>query len=188
MNKRHRTFIAINLPHDIKKRLAGFEKKYQDVPAKWTGIDNLHITILFLGDLIDQELAQVCKISGEVVKNHNSFNVSLEKIAYGPEGKLPPRYIWAGGGESKELSSLKKDLESALFEVVKFKLDKNIFTPHITLAKIKEWEWRRIETEERPEVGENLDTTFTVESIEVMESELKRGGPQYVVVESHQLQ
>ena len=101
MNKRHRTFIAINLPHDIKKRLAGFEKKYQDVPAKWTGIDNLHITVLFLGDLIDQELAQVCKISGEVAKNHNSFNVSLEKIAYGPKGKLPPRYIWVGGGESQ---------------------------------------------------------------------------------------
>ena len=32
-----------------------------------------------------------------------------------------------------------------------------------------------------------LDLAFTVESIEVMESELKRGGPVYTILESHQL-
>ncbi|MBX4201044.1 RNA 2',3'-cyclic phosphodiesterase [Candidatus Parcubacteria bacterium] len=188
MQKRHRTFIAINLPPDTKKRLVNFEKKYTNVPARWTEIDNLHITVLFFGDLTDEELAEVCRITGEVAKSYNQFNVVLDKVAYGPVGKIPPRYIWAGGETSEELVNLKKDLENALFESVKFKIDKNIFTPHITLARIKEFEWRRIEPEERPEVGEELDSSFTVESIEVMESELKRGGPQYTVVESHQLQ
>ena len=83
---------------------------------------------------------------------------------------------------------LKKDLEDALFENIKFKIDKNIFNSHITLARIKEWEWRAIEPEERPEVNENIDAIFTVESIEVMESELKRGGPRYTIIESNQLQ
>ncbi len=188
MHKRHRTFIAINLPPEVKKRLANFEKKYHDVPARWTGIDNLHITVLFFGDLTDEELAEVCRITGEVAKKHESFNVSLDKVAYGPVDKIPPRYIWAGGQTSEELVNLKKDLEETLFESVKFKIDKNVFTPHITLARIKEFEWRRIEPEERPQVGEDVSWSFTINSIEVMESELKKGGPQYVVVESHQLQ
>ncbi len=188
MQKRHRIFIAINLPQEVKKYLAGFEKKWPDLPAKWTSNENLHITLLFLGDLNDQELGQVCMTVKEIAKNHNSFNINLNKIAYGPEGKIPPRYIWAGGENSEEASLLKKDLENALFEIIKFKIDKNIFNSHITLARIKEWEWRAIEPEERPEINEHIDLIFTVESIEVMESELKRGGPQYTIVESSQLE
>jgi 2'-5' RNA ligase len=188
MQKRHRTFIAINLPSELKKRLSNFEKKYYDVPARWTEIDNLHITVLFFGDLTDEELAEVCKITGEAAKNHSSFNVSLNKVAYGPTDKIPPRYIWAGGETTEELVNLKRDLENSLYEAIKFKIDKNVFTPHITLARIKEFEWRRIEPEERTEVKEEISLSFTVDSIEVMESELKKGGPQYTVIESHQLQ
>ena len=44
-----------------------------------------------------------------------------------------------------------------------------------------------IEPEERPEINEDIDLIFTVESIEVMESELKRGGPVYTILESHEL-
>ncbi len=205
MQKRRRTFIAINLPADVKKRLARFQGKWADVPAKWTPAENLHITVLFLGDLTEQDLAVACQAVKEVAKNHSSFNITLDKIAYGPEGKtgalnslsarpstihgalVPPRYIWAGGGEVEELSALKKDLEQALFEAIKFKMDKVAFTVHITLARIKEWEWRQIEPEERPEVNEAIELIFTAESIDVMESELKRGSPQYTIIESHQL-
>lgn len=188
VNKRHRIFIAINLPNEIKKHLAAFQKKWADVPAKWTTIENLHITLLFLGEATDQDLGQVCQTVKEVAKNHSTFNIRLDRVAYGPEGKLPPRYIWAGSQEVPQAVLLKKDLENALFESIKFKIDKNIFNAHITLARIKEWEWRAIEPEERPEVAENIDLTFTVESVEIMESELTREGPRYTIVESHQLQ
>jgi 2'-5' RNA ligase len=124
----------------------------------------------------------------KVALRHQTFTINLQKIAYGPEGKLPPRYIWLGGEHSEGLVALKQDLEDSLTEVVRYKPDNKSFAPHITLARIKEWEWRSIEPEERPEVNEILDTIFTVESLEVMESELTRLGPRYTVIESHQLQ
>jgi len=188
MQKRHRTFIAINLPKEVSKVLANYQKKWADVPARWTTTENLHITLLFLGDLTDIELGEVCVAVKEVLQKHESFNIVLNKVAYGPEDKLPPRYIWAGGVVSDEASQLKKDLEDALLEIVKFNLDKYAFTPHITLARINSMAWRAIEPEERPEVGENIELTFTVESIEVMESELTKQGPRYTVIESHTLQ
>jgi len=55
------------------------------------------------------------------------------------------------------------------------------------LARISEWEFRKFALEERPEINEDIDFVFTVESIEVMESELKRAGPQYTILESHNL-
>ena len=188
MQKRHRIFVAINIPSQIKKRLADFEHRYQDIPARWTPAENLHITMLFLGSLTDQDLVLVCAAVKNVTQKHESFNIVLNKIAYGPENKIPPRYIWVGGEAIEQMQILKKDLEKALFESIRFTLDKNVFTPHITLARIKEWEWRAIEIEERPEINENLELTFTVESLEVMESELTRQGPRYIVIESHQLQ
>src|SRR3989338_7599957 len=45
MNKRHRVFIAINLPGDVKKYLASFEQKFSGLPAKWTPQENLHVTL-----------------------------------------------------------------------------------------------------------------------------------------------
>ena len=95
--------------------------------------------------------------------------------------------IWVQGKGSKELSLLKTDLQKYLLKIVRFTPEIRISSPHITLARISGWQWKRIEPEERPEVNENIDFVFTVESIEIMESVLKRGGPQYTVIESHSL-
>ncbi len=188
MNKRHRVFIAINLPGDVKKTLARYEEKWGVVPAKWTPKDNLHITLVFLGDVTDEELGEVCMIAKEIAKKHQPFEISLKNVGYGPDEKLPPRMIWASGEKSSELSALKQELEFAFLQNIDFKPELKVFSPHITLARVSAFAWRAIEPEERPEVGEMIELPFTVESIDVMESELKKGGPQYTIVDSHQLQ
>jgi|SRR3989344_2605750 len=185
MQKKHRTFIAINLPLDVKKYLAKYQQKWADsLPAKWTPEDNLHITLLFLGDLTDEEVGEVCVAAKEVAKNHESLNINLQKIAYGPDDKIPPKMIWASGEKSKELSDLKNDLEDAMLEKVNFTPDKRGLTPHVTMARVSAFAWRQIEPEERPEIETDIDLLFTAETIEVMESEMKKGGPRYVIVES----
>ena len=55
------------------------------------------------GDLTDEELGEVCVAVKEVVKNHNSLDINLNKVGYGPDEKIPPRFIWASGEKSKEL-------------------------------------------------------------------------------------
>lgn len=187
MQKRHRIFIAINLPNDIKKELAKYEERWSELPAKWVDQNNLHITLVFLGDLTDIELGEVCVTVREVIEKYNSFDIHLHKVSYGPDGKIPPRMVWASGEKLIELSELKKDLENSLLEKVNFIPENRGFIPHITLARIGTFAWRTIEPEERPEINEQIDVTFTVESIEIMESELKRGGPQYTIIESHSL-
>ena len=194
MQKKHRIFIAVNFPKDIKKVLERYQEKWAELPAKWTPVDNLHITLLFLGDVTDEELGDVCVIAKEVAARHNSLDIQLNKVAYGPDdppspeasvgqGKIP-RMVWASGEKSKELSVLRNDLENALLEKVRFVPDNRGLTPHVTLARIAAFAWRQIEPEERPEIYDNIDLLFTAESIEVMESELKKGGPQYTIIES----
>ena len=171
---RHRIFIAINLPDNIKEKLSQF---HYDLPLRWTRKDNLHITLIFLGYCSDQDLGKVCSIVKETTAKHSCFPMKLDKICYGPKAAMPPRMIWALGEKREELSKLIKDLGKSL------EIESKEFYPHVTLARIKTWQWKQIEPEERPEIEKDISLNFKVTSIDVMESKLKREGPQYVILE-----
>ena len=184
----HRIFIAINLPENIRRKLSEYEDKWLELPCRWTKKENIHITLAFLGYLTDEELLDVCKIAEESALRNKSFSINLNKITYGPSGRAP-RMIWAEGEKSEELKKLQKDLENSLAGLSpEIENDKGRgFAPHITLGRLKQWEFRKMEPEERPKVDEEIDLSFEVNSIEVMESNLKRGGPEYIVLESREL-
>lgn len=186
---KRRIFIAINLPEDIKRKLADYQNKWPDLPIRWTKPKNIHITLVFLGYVNDEELVEICKVAKEVAGRHLPFSIILDRICYGPPKKIPPRMIWIEGEKSKELATIKNDIEKSLINSkgVDFSSENRAFSLHITLGRIRQWEWRRIEPEERPEIKEEINLSFPVNSIEIMESELKRGGAEYIILQSDQL-
>jgi 2'-5' RNA ligase len=187
---KHRIFIAINLPEEVKKTLSSYQSMWPELPVRWVKRDNLHVTLIFLGYLTDEEIVETCKIVSETASRYLSFIINLKKICYGPPKKLPPRMVWAEGEKSKELGKLQSDLENSLLATPNSGLRKTEvrpYTPHITLGRIKAWDFRQIEPEERPEVSEEIDLNFEVISVEIMESQLRRGGPEYTVLKSCRL-
>jgi 2'-5' RNA ligase len=181
----HRIFIAINLPEAIKTKLVSFQKKWPTLPIRWVKPENLHITLLFLGNLDDNQLFETIKISKEVAKRHKPFLIVLKRICYGPTEKKPPRMVWIEGELNQQLANLQKDLEDSIFQHPLYKYKENearAYHPHITLGRLKMWEFRRLE--DRPEIEEDIDLKFEVNSFEVMESHLKRGGAEYTILES----
>jgi 2'-5' RNA ligase len=183
---KHRVFIAVNLPKNIKEELCRYQNKWPELPIRWVKKENLHITLIFIGYCKEEEVLEISKITKETAKRHSPFLVNLKRICYGPPGKLPPRMIWAEGEKSKEFALLKGNLERALAESDKTRLslENRAFSPHITLGRIRSWQWRQIDPEERPEIAEEINLSFEVDSIELMESFLKPRGPEYAVLES----
>jgi len=186
--KEHRTFIAINLPEKVKKKLTDFQNKWSQLPVRWVKERSLHLTLAFLGYLSDEEIVKVCQDIKEMGLRHSSFSINFTKIDYGAEQGGIPRLIWAKGEESQGLSLLKKDVDGLLSESIGFSPENRDFLPHVTLGRVKKWEWKRIEPEERPQVSEDVSLDFEVCSIEVMESRLKRNGAEYIILESISLQ
>lgn len=186
---KQRVFIAINLPEDVKNALANYQKKWPDLPARWTPTQNLHITLIFIGYADEEGISEIQQIIKDVIVRQKAFSIRLNKISYGPPKIIPPRMIWAVGEKSEEFTSLCDNLGQALADSPKisFKPENRETIPHVTLARIKEWEWRRIEPEERPEVGESINLSFEVKSIELMESVLKKSGAEYKILESYKL-
>ena len=173
-----RIFLAINLPNKVKTELLRYKERWPALPARWTTPENLHITLMFLGNTSDKELKEIQKNAGGIATRHKAFSFSLSQIVYEPQ-KKQPRMICAKGTMSKELMSLQKDLARALGYQ-----EEHPFSLHITLARLNEWEFRRIEPEERPIIDEEISLTIPVSSFEIMESTLKRGGAKYSVIES----
>ena len=188
---KRRIFIAVNLPDKVKEKLSEYQSQWSEIPANWTKKENLHITLSFLGYLADEDLPDVLVVTEKVAAKAESFSVVLDKICYGPKGKNPPRMIWATG-ESEELSNLQRELEKSLiFSTEDGETKSNQskkHTIHVTLARIRQWDFRKIDPEESPIIDNEIALSFSVNSIDIMESVLKKGGPQYIILESYSLE
>ena len=177
----HRIFIAINLPEDVKNKLITYQANWPNLPIRWTEKENIHITLVFLGSLTDSEIPEVLKKVEQVAQKHSPFSINLDQICYGPPKKMPPRMVWAIGKSSEELNKLHSDLQNSLGA------EKRPYSLHITLGRIRSWDFKRINPEERPIIKEDIDLNFAVNSIEVMESRLKPTGAEYTILNSWQL-
>jgi len=178
-----RIFIAINLPEDVRKKLADFRKDCPDLPVHWTKKENLHITLSFIGYIDDEELLKVIKQTKQAVEKCQSFTIDLKKIDLGPTGKSP-RMIWAIGETNPILSELKNRIEKELSQNNFYQEENRPYYPHITLARIKPWEWRK----DKKEISQEISLSFEVDSIDIMESVLTKKGPEYFVLESISLE
>jgi len=188
-----RIFIAINLPQEIKSQLQEIEKELEKLfpselsreMVRWVKKDNLHITLLFVGQVDEIKIPQIYQIVQNISQNEFPFSLKLEKVTYGPPGRIPPRLIWVELEKKPQLVSLAEKLKNQIMKAgILKRVEQREFSPHITLGRIRTWQWKKIEPEERPEVEKEIDLQFEVKSIEVMESKLKRTGAEYTILQS----
>ena len=183
---RHRIFIAIELSKNIQKTLAEFQKNWQELPARWTKEHNLHITLQFLGNVSPDKLASIVQLMRTIGEQNIGFTGKLNAIAYGPP-KTIPRFVWACIEPSEQLTALQKNVAETL-KTLGFESEDGMYNPHITLARIRQLEFRRLDPEEHPLINEDISLSFPISSISVMESKLKRGGAEYTPYQRIQLQ
>jgi len=188
--KKHRIFIAINLPPDIKKKFKEYQQKFESIFVergfkkgelfRWTKEPSLHITLAFIGYVDEDQLVNICRLMKIVAKKYEAFNIVLNNIDYGPPSKTP-RMIWIGGDVNDEFLMLKKDIDDALVQQYWsgfYRIEKRAPKIHITLGR------RKSIVGGLPEIKEKVNIIIPVNSIEVMESELKKDGAEYTVFET----
>ena len=175
-----RIFVALPLSEVVKNQLSQIQKEYPELPAKWVKPENLHITLSFLGNRSDEEVGEICSEVQKIAKKHTPLTLLLDTITYGPPEKTP-RMVWATGETSEEFTSLAKGVQEALSES---------YTPitlHITLARLNQWEFQRISEEERIDISKDIHIKIPIDTVVVMESHLKRGGAQHIILQEAKL-
>ncbi|MCX6765883.1 MAG: RNA 2',3'-cyclic phosphodiesterase [Candidatus Moranbacteria bacterium] len=176
--KQRRVFIGINLPNQVKKRLAQKIEKWRDLPVRWTLEENLHITLAFLGYIEDSVLPDVCSAVREASCQFHGFDLELSKITFGPNVNQI-RMVWAVGEPNEELKLIQEEIEKRLKI---FEREKREFRPHVTLGRIRKEKWARLP--ETPAIDEKINLLVPVESIEILESVMEEGKRKYLLLES----
>lgn len=171
-----RIFLAINLPEKTKDEI--IKKVWRkNLPGSFVSKENIHLTLVFLGYLKDKEICRAEKICADIVRHTSQFSLEIEKAILGPKNQM----IWLVFKPKEALKTLQNRLKIALEEAKVGKSEKRPYWPHITLSRVKQKDrvclakiWQDI----------NLNLTFSVKSIEVMESELGRLGAKHSVLKS----
>jgi 2'-5' RNA ligase len=174
-----RLFVAIELPEPVKEQILALKT---EIPgATWVKPPALHLTLRFLGDQIDPIRMTPIKTALASVKGE-PFPLTLRGTGRFPASKRAAgkaaRVLWVGITEQKPLLALQAAVERALV-TVDFPPEERAFSPHITLARLK--------NEEQPaEVARFLEAhkdfraePFTVEQFILVSSVLTAEGPKY---------
>lgn len=178
-----RTFIAINLPVDIKHYLMDLiddlKRKNPLSSIKWVEEENLHLTLFFLGELNEDQLLSLVKKLKEVV-NFSKFLLTLEKIGAFPN-KQRPRVLKVDLKRSDNLNTIIEAIQKIIKSLNLPIIDKKPFNSHITLGRIKSLS----KINGLDKTIKNL--SFEVKSIDLMSSELFEFGPRYSIIKSYNL-
>jgi RNA 2',3'-cyclic 3'-phosphodiesterase len=175
---KQKTFIGINIPEKAKKRLISATEKWQDLPIKWTRVDKLHLTLLFLGNLDTDMIPGICEKVKKSVENEDLFDIEFETIKLGPS-KDKLQMVWLQGLPNENLLKIYEKLEKELGIYV---APKKTFRPHITLGRIRKFKWEALP--EKPEISEKFPLIITADSIDVMASHFESGENKYTILES----
>jgi 2'-5' RNA ligase len=180
---RIRTFLAIDLGAKIRARLVSLQEDLAtDAPeVKWVEPENLHITLLFLGEVDQREIIDICRAAQNAVAEMPSFALSIEGLGCFPNARRP-HVLWAGVAMgSEEVCEIHDAIETPLLDRGCYRREARAFTPHVTLGRLKsegpnDVLAKAMAKHETWSAGEVM-----VHDVRVMSSELTRDGPTYTV-------
>lgn len=174
-------FVAINLPEHIKDKLMLFVESddFALLPVRWTERESLHLTVEFLGYADDDQIYEVAQRLHELAEELSLFSLNFNKIVAGPTNEKP-KMIWLVGEENESLKELNRKIVDAVSDIYLIKKGrKHDFTSHITLGRIDRSESKDFKIEEK-----KVNVSFSVESVEFMESFKEKDKVRYAILES----
>jgi 2'-5' RNA ligase len=136
---RVRTFIAVDIGKSIRDKVVALQESLArtGTEVKWVEPENLHVSLLFLGEVDLRDVPEVCRSVAECCRRHVPFSLSVETAGCFPNARRP-RVLWVGVGEgTQELCALHDALEPPLLALGCYRREERRYTPHITLGRVK---------------------------------------------------
>jgi len=133
-----RSFLAFELPGPIKNKMSEVSRDIKHFPldARWVKVDNIHLTVVFLGQIEESNIPQMRESVASVCREYGPFHVSLKNVGiFG--SRRNPRVLWMGlDGHIERMSRFRNTLQKVLapFGVTQ---ERRTFKPHLTLGRFR---------------------------------------------------
>lgn len=124
-----RLFVALNLPEDLRSRLAGMHGGIDG--ARWVPPENMHITLRFIGEAPEAKIADIAEALDDV--RSPSPAVTLSGVGRFGSGERA-RALWVGVDKTNGLAALHTRIDHALIRAG-LPPEGRKYTPHVTVAR-----------------------------------------------------
>jgi 2'-5' RNA ligase len=174
-----RTFIAIEIPAEIKTALSGLQTELRRAGAdvSWTKPENIHLTLKFLGEIEEKLINEIERTCIETAAEFQPFTLDLSGAGVFPNARQP-RVLWVGlAGEIEKAVEIQRRLDERL-AAIGFDREEKSFRPHLTIGRVKS----NRKTRELLALTRSYQLprlAFEVKEIVVMKSELHPAGARY---------
>jgi 2'-5' RNA ligase len=164
-----RLFIGIAPPEAVRTAVASLNSRLRGV--RWTPVDQIHVTLRFLGNVAEDRMDDLLNGLSEV--RVDPFLLPVEGVGAFPQPRAP-RVLWVGVGSGHPLlHQLRQRLDDTLLRLG-FEVELRSFHPHLTVARCNESaggasQWLR-------QHEGFLGPPFMVDGFELYASELAAGG------------
>lgn len=188
-----RAFIAVDLSPQILEKIARVSAQLQEqgknLPVRWVPIDNIHLTLKFLGNVSLTNLDFLKNSLSELVGRFQPCEIGVRGIGAFPKPQRP-RVVWIGLEVPPELVTLQRSIEQETVRLGYPREDRG-FSPHLTIGRVKQnastQEMRSLTTLiEGTKVG--FLGTMRINDVHLYRSDLKPGGAVYTRIFTAPLQ
>lgn len=189
-----RCFIALPLSATVTAGLDAVQRQLKrrcpSSAVRWVAPASIHLTLCFLGDVLDERVAEIKAGLGVVTRYAERFTLEVGGLGGFPNAR-EPRVVWVGIQEpTGQLNALAELVREAMARVG-FTPEARAFSPHLTLARVQ----RHASRDESRTVGDCVSQTAVgtlgqvqAEQITLFRSFLKSTGAEYTPLATFPLQ
>lgn len=174
-----RLFVAINLAEAVRRQLwdATAAVRSAETAVKWVGVDGLHLTVKFLGEVDAAREREIAGALDAALAGHRAFDLDVDGFGAFPSLERPS-VVWAGCERTSALELAYHAVEIGC-ERLGFPLEARAFQPHITLGRVRRG--KRVTDLADHLRRLSVAATDHVETVDLMQSTLGPEGPRYAV-------
>lgn len=167
-----RTFIAVDLPQEVKAALAHAQGQLSASTAKLSLARDFHLTLKFLGEISPARAEIVRSCLNNV--HFKEFSAAVSGVGVFPsESRV--RVVWAGIEPENKIIQLQRQIDAAVEK--EFPRDKD-FRPHVTLARVR-FVPDKTQFSKQLQQLEVEKVSFGIDSFSLRKSTLSRDGAVY---------
>lgn len=133
-----RAFIAIELSPEIRQQLGQLIQKFKALhiqAVRWVAVENIHLTLKFLGETNRADLDKLSKILISRSAEFSPFTFQVSGMGAFPSNRKP-RVVWVGLQTSAALLELQRAIEDAATHIG-IPTEERGFSPHLTLGRVR---------------------------------------------------
>ena len=135
-----RAFLASEVPTSfqdaIQATTTGLRKNLGDDLIRWVPVHNVHLTLIFLGDISSSSLDLIKQMMTVEAAQVRAFEIQIEGLGSYPNSRRP-RVLWVGLNAPVALTYLQHALEMAAARLGYAPEDRE-FSPHLTIGRVRQ--------------------------------------------------